>query len=163
MPVRQPRSATGEPPARPSPPLKTTTGRCSGRASWASSGQNTHLRRHRVLLALDTPAERRLAIAHTERAITLCTGPTRSTGDLLAARLDLATAHLRNHDPDGALEQIDIICASPPEQRTASITQRARRLIPLTDSLHAPPVREIRDHLSAFTPTPAGHSPNAGR
>lgn len=123
----------------------------------------THTYAGTALLALNTPAERRLAIAHTERAITLYTGPTRSTGDLLAARLDLATAHLRNHDPDGALEQIDIICASPPEQRTASITQRARRLIPLTHSLHAPPVREIRDRLATFTPTPADHSPNAAR
>lgn len=92
-----------------------------------------------------------------ERAIALYTGPTRSTGDLLAARLDLATAHLRDHDPDGALEQIDIVCASPPEQRTASIAQRVRGLIPLPQGLQTPLALKIRDRLFAFDPTPTAH------
>jgi transcriptional regulator with XRE-family HTH domain len=114
-----------------------------------------------ALLALDTPADRRRAIAHADRAITLYTGPTRSTGDLLAARLDLATAHLRDHNPDGVLEQVEIICATPPEQRTASITQRARRLIPFVQD-HAPTTREIRELLATFTATP-DRAPIAGR
>ncbi|WP_187294551.1 helix-turn-helix domain-containing protein [Nocardiopsis alba] len=117
----------------------------------------THTYAGTALLALGSPAERRLAISHTERAIALYTGPTRSTGDLLAARLDLATAHLRDHDPDGALEQIDLVCASPPEQRTASIAQRVRGLIPLAQGLQTPLALRIRDRLFAFDPTPTAH------
>lgn len=122
----------------------------------------THTYAGTALLALDTAPDRRHAITHAERAISLHTGPTHSTGDLLAARLDLATAHLHDLNPDGALEQVEIITTTPPQQRTASITQRARRLVPLTSGLATPSAREIRDRLVAFAVTPF-HTPTPKR
>lgn len=81
-------------------------------------------------------------------------GADRSVGDLLAARLDVATAHLRDHDADGALEQIQLITAVAPGHRTASITRRARRLAPLLTDNHAVSARRARDLLAEFVRTP---------
>ncbi|GAB3726911.1 hypothetical protein [Nocardiopsis nanhaiensis] len=108
-----------------------------------------------ALLALDSLPDRRRSIAHAERAIALYgAGADRSVGDLLAARLDVATAHLRNHDADGALEQIQLVTAVAPGHRTASITRRARRLAPLLIDNHAASARQASDLLTEFVRTP---------
>lgn len=108
-----------------------------------------------AFLSLGSQADRQRSVDHAERAIALySTGPDRSVGDLLAARLDLTTAHLSTGEWDGALEQITIITATPGGHRTASITQRARRLLPLLSHTRAAPARRIRAHLEAFEHTP---------
>ena len=108
-----------------------------------------------TLLALGSPADRQRSITHAHQAITVySTGTDRSVGDLLAARLDVATAHLRNRDADGALEQIEHITAIAPAHRTASITRRARHLAPLLTDDHAASARRVRALLAEFVCTP---------
>lgn len=108
-----------------------------------------------ALLMLDSPHDRRLSITHAEQAITrYSTGSDRSVGDLLAARLDLATAHLYTGNFDGVLEQVQIITATPTGHRTASITQRTQRLLPLLENTNSAPALSSREHLIAFGRAP---------
>ncbi|WP_455769350.1 hypothetical protein [Nocardiopsis alba] len=81
--------------------------------------------------------------------------PVRTRGDLLAARLDLTTAHLSAGEWEGALEQITIITATSTGHRTASITQRARRLLPMLGTTRAAPARRIRDQLTQLDTSPS--------
>lgn len=107
-------------------------------------------------LTLNSPDGRRRSVEHAERAIALYgTGPDRSVGDLLAARLDLTTAHLSAGEWEGALEQITIITATSTGHRTASITQRARRLLPMLGTTRAAPARRIRDQLTQLDTSPS--------
>jgi hypothetical protein len=81
-----------------------------------------------TLTALDAAFARR-AIAESTRALALyqaATPANRSTGDILAAHLDLATAYLTADDLDAAADQITHVLAIPSTQRTASIRKRAR-------------------------------------
>lgn len=107
------------------------------------------------LLALGPASDRRRSFAHTEQAITMyATGADRSVGDLLAARLDLATAHLFDRNPEGTLEQIRLITTVPAGHRTASISTRAHRLLPLLAHHDTAPARWARELLIEFTRTP---------
>lgn len=124
-------------------------------------GGKVHAYAGTAFLALDSAADRQRSVEHAEQAIALYgTGPDRSVGDLLAARLDLTTAHLSTGEWDGALEQVTIITAGPAGHRTASITQRARRLLPLLGRTRAASARRIREHLAAFESAP-GPAPAA--
>ncbi|MET8541642.1 hypothetical protein ABZW03_13460 [Kitasatospora sp. NPDC004799] len=51
-----------------------------------------------------------------------------SSGDLLAACLDLANAHLAHGDLDGVKERLSVVLDAAPERRTASISSRLRAL-----------------------------------
>ncbi len=92
-------------------------------------------------LALAGTSGLRRAIECSTRAIELyCAAPDvdRSSGDLLAAHLDLACAHLAAGDLAGAILEIELVLATPPERRTASIRSRMRAL---SGALSAPPYR----------------------
>lgn len=116
-----------------------------------------------ALLALESPSDRRRSLAHAEHAITLYSStPDRSIGDLLAARLDLATAHTRTGELEGALEQIAVITSTPQGHRTASITKRSQRLIRLVEGNTAGPARRIHEQLEAFV-RPQGPTSTTGR
>ncbi|MGH8876246.1 MAG: helix-turn-helix domain-containing protein [Stackebrandtia sp.] len=88
-----------------------------------------------TLLALASPSHINKAIDESTRAITLYNASGNhdvSQPDMLAARLDLATAHLAAGDLDGTDEQTRFVLAAPPDAHTASIT---KRLATLTDTL----------------------------
>jgi transcriptional regulator with XRE-family HTH domain len=59
-----------------------------------------------------------------------------SSGDLLAAHLDLANAHLASRDTDGAQDALYVVIQAGPERLTASI---AKRLQALNRSLSSQP------------------------
>jgi hypothetical protein len=92
-------------------------------------------------LALAGTSGLRRAIECSTRAIELyCAAPDvdRSSGDLLAAHLDLACAHLAAGDLAGATSEVELVLAAPPQRRTASIRSRMRAL---SGALSAPPYR----------------------
>ncbi|MFJ2867113.1 helix-turn-helix transcriptional regulator [Kitasatospora sp. NPDC087314] len=75
-----------------------------------------------ALLALGGRGNVGRAIEASSQAITLYeSGPQRerSSGDLLAARLDLANAHLADGDLDGVQEKVLLVLDAAPERRTA--------------------------------------------
>ncbi|WP_155989032.1 XRE family transcriptional regulator [Nocardiopsis sp. CNT312] len=122
------------------------------------------------LLMFATPRDRHRSVEHAHRAIRLYTEASaldRSFGDLLAARLDLASAHIHAREPDAALEQVQVITAAPPQHRTASITQRAQRLARLvTATTDAEAARRIHAHVTEFCRHPgplAARAPVAAR
>ncbi|WP_156365678.1 XRE family transcriptional regulator [Nocardiopsis sp. NRRL B-16309] len=108
------------------------------------------------LLMLATPQDRRRSVDHAQQAIRLYSAaeaPDQSFGDLLAARLDLATAHVHARDLDAALEEVRTVTSAPPEQRTASITQRSQRLDRLVQEnadSKATSARQIHSRINAF-------------
>lgn len=84
-----------------------------------------------ALLALGRGDLMRRAIHESRRALKLYQAsapPDRSTGDLLAARFDLAAAHTADNDLDSAECELTHILAATPGQRTASIIRRGRAL-----------------------------------
>jgi len=83
----------------------------------------------------------------------------RSSGDMLAARLDLGCAHLMQNDLDGLTDQLRVVLTVPEVKRTASIVKRAAGI---AASLKAPPFsgsaqsRQIRAEIASFcAPPPA--------
>ncbi len=84
-----------------------------------------------ALLALGQPDLVPLAIQESTRAIGLyeAEGPdNRSPNDLLAARLDLASAHLTRYALEGMNQELLTVLAAPPRQRSASIVKRVGNL-----------------------------------
>lgn len=83
----------------------------------------------------------------------------RSTGDMLAARLDLARAYLMHDDLDGLADQLNVVLAVPQVRRTASIVKRAASIgEDLTQSryAHSPQGKQIRTEIASFcAPPPA--------
>ncbi|TWJ07717.1 DNA-binding XRE family transcriptional regulator [Stackebrandtia albiflava] len=107
------------------------------------------------------------AVAFSQRAIELYTAPavsitaSMSVPDVLAARLDLATAHLRVGELDGAAEQIMHVMAADAENRTASIRKRAGRLtMTLLNSPYADATiaKRLSELLRQLTVTPAAQN-----
>lgn len=81
-----------------------------------------------TLLTLGRPDLVRRGIAESERALALYqeSAPAdRSVGDILAARLDLVTAHVAGESLDGAETELAPVLATPAGQRTASIIRRS--------------------------------------
>lgn len=84
-----------------------------------------------TLLSLREPKYYRRAVTESRRAVAIYQSAPpdeRSTGDFLAARLDLATAYLFNDDLDAVQQELSPVLAARPEQRTASIQRRAKTL-----------------------------------
>lgn len=82
-----------------------------------------------ALLALGDQPSAILAAGHSSRALDLYQSAApadQSSGDILAARLDLATAHLLRDDLDAVSIQLDKVLSTPQIRRTASIVKRAR-------------------------------------
>jgi transcriptional regulator with XRE-family HTH domain len=81
-----------------------------------------------ALLSLQDQAFAARAIEHSSTALDLYAAAQpadRSSGDMLAARLDLATAHLLRGDLDGLDTHLRVVLAVPQVRRTASILKRA--------------------------------------
>ncbi|WP_051942792.1 helix-turn-helix domain-containing protein [Streptacidiphilus rugosus] len=92
-----------------------------------------------ALLALDSTRWVPQAIEASHLAIALYQAAPeadQSSGDLLAAHLDLANAHLASRDTDGAQEALNVVMQAGPERLTASI---AKRLQALNSSLASQP------------------------
>jgi transcriptional regulator with XRE-family HTH domain len=71
----------------------------------------------------------RRALAHAQDALALySTSHTRSVGDEAGARIDVATAHLRLGEFDGAIEALSPVLELPVEMRVASIVTRLGRI-----------------------------------
>ncbi|MER7793016.1 helix-turn-helix transcriptional regulator [Streptomyces sp. NPDC097640] len=84
-----------------------------------------------TLLAINSLPHLGRAIEASSRAITLYESAPeedRSSGDLQAARLDLATAHLVNGDIDGVHDALTVVLGVTPDRRTASISKRLHAL-----------------------------------
>lgn len=83
----------------------------------------------------------------------------RSTGDILAARLDLGRAYLLHDDIDGLTDQLDVVLAVPQVRRTASIVKRAASIgetINQSRYADSPQVKQIRAEIASFcAPPPA--------
>ncbi|GLY69712.1 helix-turn-helix domain-containing protein [Amycolatopsis taiwanensis] len=83
----------------------------------------------------------------------------RSTGDMLAARLDLGRAYLIQDDLDGLAEQLRFVLVTPQVRRTASIVKRAAGIgenITCSRYAHSPQARQIRMEITSFcAPPPA--------
>lgn len=120
-----------------------------------------------ALLALDDARHVDRAIEQASRALDLYdTGPTtdRSSGDTLAAHLDIATAHLIRADLDAMQSELTEVLATPPQHRTASIIKRTRRLRrrlqapDLADAAIARSLAEQIDLFCAQAPSKTGSS-----
>ena len=84
-----------------------------------------------ALLALDSTRWVPQAIEASHLAIALYRAAPeadQSSGDLLAAHLDLANAHLASRDTDGAQEALNVVMHAGPERLTASIAKRLQAL-----------------------------------
>jgi hypothetical protein len=93
-------------------------------------------------LALGGRTNLRRAVASSTEAINLYLGAPnvdQSSGDLLAAHLDLAAAYLAVGDADGAAEKLCYVLAAPIERRTASI---CTRVLALKSTLAGPIYRD---------------------
>ncbi|MFE2410004.1 helix-turn-helix transcriptional regulator [Kitasatospora sp. NPDC059408] len=114
-----------------------------------------------ALLALNSDRHVNHAIAASSRAISLYeSGPRQeqSSGDLLAARLDLANAHLAHGDLDGVQEKLSVLLDAAPDRRTASISSRLRALSArLSEPVYAgsPIVLSLRENVREACSRPA--------
>lgn len=105
------------------------------------------------------------AIEASSRAIALYQSAPRqeqSSGDLLAARLDLANAHLAHGDLDGVQEKLSVVLDAAPDRRTASISARLRALSTrLAEPAHAgsPIVLSLRENVREACSRPALTNP----
>ncbi|MFI6152430.1 XRE family transcriptional regulator [Kitasatospora sp. NPDC051170] len=84
-----------------------------------------------ALLALRSRPHVNHAIEASTRAIAMYESAPRqeqSSGDLLAAHLDLAHAHLAHGDLDGVQAKLAVVLGAAPDRRTASISSRLRAL-----------------------------------
>lgn len=127
-----------------------------------------------TLLALGSPALMDRAIEHSRRAVAryeAAAPPDRSSGDLCAAHLDLAQAYLRCDDLDASDQELRVVLAQPPAQRTASIRTRVTQLADrLTTSRYerVPLARDMRGAIDGFRlplmalPASGGPSNNSG-
>ncbi|MFF3497978.1 hypothetical protein [Streptomyces sp. NPDC003247] len=118
-------------------------------------------------LALGGPEHVRQAIAGADTAIRLyrsAEDDDRSVGDLFAAHVDLARAHLLLGDLDGTEAMLGFVLGSEPERMSAGIV---RRLIALGRELSGPQyggaaqaahLRERLQHTAALA-SPAAHPP----
>jgi transcriptional regulator with XRE-family HTH domain len=83
----------------------------------------------------------------------------RSSGDILAARLDLGRAYLRQSDVDGLADQLRVVLVAPQVRRTASIVKRAASIgesLGSTRYANSPQSRQLREEIASFcAPPPA--------
>ncbi|RNG17853.1 helix-turn-helix domain-containing protein [Streptomyces botrytidirepellens] len=84
-----------------------------------------------ALLALNDSRRAATAITASQQAIALYSAAPdadQSSGDLLAAHLDLVNGYLASRDIDCAEEALTVVIQAPPEHLTASITKRLSAL-----------------------------------
>ncbi|WP_244257371.1 XRE family transcriptional regulator [Kitasatospora cineracea] len=118
-----------------------------------------------ALLALGSRRHVNRAIEASSRAITLYESAPQqeqSSGDLLAARLDLASAHLAHGDLDGVQEKLSVVLDAAPDRRTASISSRLRALSTrLAQPAYAgsPVVLRLRENVREACARPALTNP----
>jgi transcriptional regulator with XRE-family HTH domain len=114
-----------------------------------------------TLVTLDAPDLAKRAVRESGRAIELYEAAApldRSSGDMLAAHLDLAVAHLTGDDLDGTHAELAVVLSAPVARRTASIRKRATRLAArLTAPRYqsATLARQMRDAIINFCVPPA--------
>ncbi|MFD7627810.1 helix-turn-helix domain-containing protein [Streptomyces sp. NPDC059851] len=112
-----------------------------------------------TLLAIDGDVQVQRAIAASNRAVELYQAGAegdRSSGDLHAAHLDLATAYLASGEVEGA--GIELAAVLGADQYTASITIRLRKLGTLIGSgpyRDSRPVIDLRERIREVTDRPA--------
>lgn len=117
-----------------------------------------------ALLAIGSSHLRR-AIEASSHAIALYESAPqedRSSGDLQAARLDLATAYLANGDIDGLREKLTTVLAAEPARRTASISKRLLAVSArLSEPVYArsPMVLDLRENVREVCSRPALTNP----
>ncbi|WP_162002465.1 helix-turn-helix transcriptional regulator [Streptomyces sp. CB01881] len=86
-----------------------------------------------------------------------------SSGDLLAARLDLANAHLAQGDFGGVQEKLSVVLDASPDRRTASISTRLCALSArLAQPVYAgsPLILSLRENVREVCSRPALTSPS---
>ena len=101
-----------------------------------------------TLVTLGGPAHLARAIIESHRAISLyeaSADPDVSQPDVLAARLDLATAHLAADELDASAEQTALVLAAPSSGHTASVRKRAASLAAALAGPNAPRTPLARD------------------
>ncbi|PKW18642.1 helix-turn-helix domain-containing protein [Saccharopolyspora spinosa] len=112
-----------------------------------------------ALLALGDRASAARAAHESSQALELyeAAAPSdRSSGDILAARLDLGTAYLLQDDLDGLRDQLDTVLDVPPVRRTASIVKRAADIGQRLDRsryANAAQGQQMRSAITAFCAT----------
>ncbi|WP_231977991.1 XRE family transcriptional regulator [Streptomyces sp. TLI_053] len=118
-----------------------------------------------ALLALESRHHVNRAIEASSRAILLYESAPQqeqSSGDLLAAHLDLANAHLAHGDLDGVQEKLLVVLDAAPGRRTASISTRLRALSTrLAEPAYAdsPIVLSLRENVREACSRPALTNP----
>jgi transcriptional regulator with XRE-family HTH domain len=119
-----------------------------------------------TLLALGERSHAARAVTESSQALTLYESAApaeRSSGDMLAARLDLASAYLLQDQLDGTQKHLKVVLAAPQVRRTASIIQRAsgigRRI---AESRYANSLqgKQIRGEITAFCASPPAVAPD---
>lgn len=109
-----------------------------------------------TFLTLDRPDLVRHGITESERALALYqeSAPAdQSVGDILAARLDLVTAHVAGESLDGAETELTPVLTTPASQRTASII---RRSLAISNELARPQysgssqAKRLREEIASF-------------
>ncbi|MEV4557241.1 helix-turn-helix transcriptional regulator [Kitasatospora sp. NPDC049285] len=114
-----------------------------------------------ALLALGSQTHVNRAIEASSRAIAMYESAPRqeqSSGDLLAAHLDLVNAHLAHGDLDGVQEKLSVVLDAAPDRRTASISSRLRALSTrLAEPAYAgsPIVLSLRENVKDACSRPA--------
>lgn len=115
-----------------------------------------------TLLALGDHDSASRAVRESSRALSLyeAVAPAdRSSGDMLAARLDLASAYLTQDELDGTQDHLQVVLAVPQVRRTASIVKRAASIGDRIAGSHyasSPKGQQMRGEIIAFcAPPPA--------
>lgn len=120
-----------------------------------------------TLLALGDRAHAARAVTESSQALALYESAAlaeRSSGDMLAARLDLASAHLLQDQLDGTQEHLNVVLAAPQVRRTASIVKRASGIghrIAESRYANSPQGRQICGEITAFCAPPPALPPAA--
>ncbi|MFJ9696650.1 helix-turn-helix domain-containing protein [Kitasatospora sp. NPDC101183] len=118
-----------------------------------------------ALLALHSRPHVNRAIEASARAIAMYESAPRqeqSSGDLLAAHLDLANAHLAHGDLDGVQAKLAVVLGAAPDRRTASISSRLRALSALlTEPAYSgsPLALSLRENVAEACARPALTNP----
>lgn len=109
-----------------------------------------------TLLTIGDRASAARAARESSQALKLyeAAAPTdRSSGDMLAARLDLGSAYLLQDDLDGLRDQLDVVLAVPQVRRTASIVKRTADIgdrLDLSRYANSVQGQQLRSAITAF-------------
>ncbi|MFF0146981.1 helix-turn-helix transcriptional regulator [Amycolatopsis sulphurea] len=105
------------------------------------------------------------AVQESSHALSLYEAATpadRSSGDILAARLDIGRAYLMQSDVDGLADQLRFVLDVPQVRRTASIVKRAASIgeaLAGPRYSDSPQTRRLRDEIASFCASPPALPP----